>query len=72
MKVGSGITVFERIDPKAVSVVMFIIAFCSIFTILLSIALLFEKGHRKILLILSLIFAVLFLAGSVFCLLWLS
>ena len=67
---GSGITVFDRVDVRAVSVCMFIMAFCCIFTILLSVALLLEKGNHKLRLIIALVLSIVLLLGSVLFLLW--
>ena len=63
-------TVFDRVDPKALSIVMFIIIFLCIFAIMVCIAFLFEKGHRKLLLILGIIASLAVLAGCVLFLLW--
>ena len=63
-------TVFDEINPKAVSVVMFAIVFLCILAIMVCVAFLFEKGHKKIVLILLILLAVIILAGSVFFLLW--
>ena len=63
-------TVFNAVNPKFASVLVFIIIFFCILGIMVSIAFLLEKGHHKLYLILLLITSLLVLAGGVFFLLW--
>lgn len=63
-------TIFNEVNPKLASVVVFIIVFLCILGIMVSIALLLEKGNHKLYLILLLITSIILLAGGIFFLLW--